>query len=176
MSHRAGWLLLFPRGFQSPRNLRKILQPRSGERILELGPGVGAHALPLAAALRPAGTLAVVDIQHPMLRHLLRRAAKAGVTHILPAVGDGPRLPYASASFDAAYLVDVLGETQDLHAVLQELRRVLRTGARLVVGEHFLDPDFVSMRSLKASAAAAGFGFERKIGTSLVYFARFLAK
>jgi SAM-dependent methyltransferase len=176
MSHRFGWLLLVPRGFHSPRNLRKILQPRSGERILEIGPGVGAHALPLAAVLSPAGKLAVVDIQHPMLRHLLRRTAKAGVTLILPAVADGRRLPYAPASFDAAYLVDVLGETEDLQAVLHELRRVLRTGARLVVGEHFLDPDFVSLSSLKARAAAAGFGFERKMGTSLVYFARFCAK
>jgi ubiquinone/menaquinone biosynthesis C-methylase UbiE len=130
----------------------------------------------LAAVLSPAGKLAVVDIQHPMLRHLLRRTAKAGVTLILPAVADGRRLPYAPASFDAAYLVDVLGETEDLQAVLHELRRVLRTGARLVVGEHFLDPDFVSLSSLKARAAAAGFGFERKMGTSLVYFARFCAK
>jgi hypothetical protein len=29
-------------------------------------------------------------------------AVKAGVTNIVPAVGDGQRLPYTSASFDAA--------------------------------------------------------------------------
>jgi len=95
----------------------------------------------------PAGTLAVLDIQQPMLTHLVRRAAKAGVVNIVPAVGDGRRLPYAPASFDAAYLIDVLGETTDSRAVLQECGGSSEPG-RLIIGEHFLDPDFVSLRSL----------------------------
>jgi SAM-dependent methyltransferase len=176
MSHHFRWGLLLPRGFHSPRRLRKILQPRSGERILELGPGIGAHALPLAASLAPTGTLAVLDIQQPMLNHLVRRTIKAGVINIVPTVGDGQRLPFASASFDAVYLIDVLGETSDLQAVLQELRRVLRADGRLVIGEHFVDPDFVSLRSLKKRAEPAGFAFECKSGTSLVYFACFRPK
>jgi ubiquinone/menaquinone biosynthesis C-methylase UbiE len=111
-----------------------------------------------------------------MLNHLIRRAVKAGVTNIVPVIGDGQRLPYTSASFDAAYLIDVLGEVPDLRMVLQELRRVLRTGGRLVIGEHFLDPDFVSLRSLKECAESAAFAFERKSGTALVYFACFQPK
>jgi ubiquinone/menaquinone biosynthesis C-methylase UbiE len=77
--------------------------------------------------------------------------------------------PYASASFDGAYLIDVLEETRDGPAVLQELRRILRPDGRLIVGEHFMDPDFVSIRSLKERAQTAGFTFERKRGTSLAY-------
>jgi len=165
MPHHLRWGLLFPRGFHSPRRLRRILQPRSGERILELGPGIGAHALSVAASLAPAGTLAVLDIQQPMINHLIRRAVNAGVINILPAVGDGQRLPYASASFDAAYLIDVLWETPDS-----------RTNGRLVIGEHFVDPDFVSLRSLKKHAEQAGFAFQRKSGTSLVYFACYRLK
>jgi ubiquinone/menaquinone biosynthesis C-methylase UbiE len=173
MPHRFWWGLLWPRGFHSPRRLRNVLQLRSGERIFELGPGSGAHALPVAASLGPAGRLDVLDIQRPMLDHLVRRAAKARILNIGPALGDGRRLPYASASFDGAYFIDVLGETSDPRAVLRELRRILRPEGRLVVGEHFLDPDFVSFRSLKNQAESAGFTLERKSGTSLVYFARF---
>jgi SAM-dependent methyltransferase len=176
MPHHFRWGLLFPRGFHSPGRLRRILQPHSGERILELGPGIGAHALPVAASLAPGGTLDVLDIQQPMLNHLIRRAMKAGVTNIVPAVGDGQRLPYTSASFDAAYLIDVLGEVPDSRTVLQELRRVLRTGGRLVIGEHFVDPDFVSLRSLKECAESAALAFERKSGTALIYFAYFRPK
>jgi len=110
-----------------------------------------------------------------MIDHLVRRAAKAHISNIAPAVGDGRRLPYASASFDGAYMIDVLGETPDQPAVLRELRRILRPEGRLVVGEHVLDPDFVSFRSLKKRAETAGFTFERRSGTSFVYFARFRA-
>src|SRR5512147_3029860 len=46
------WVLLVPRGPHSPTRLRSILQPRRGERILEIGPGVGIHALPIADSLR----------------------------------------------------------------------------------------------------------------------------
>jgi hypothetical protein len=35
------WVLLVPRGPHSPTRLQRILQPRRGERILEIGPGVG---------------------------------------------------------------------------------------------------------------------------------------
>lgn len=170
------WGLLFPRGFHSPGNLRKVLQPRTGERILELGPGIGAHSLPVAASLTPAGRLDVLDIQQAMLNQLIRRAGAAGITNIHVARGDGQRLPYASRRFDAAYMIDVLGEVPDLRAVLEELQRALRTGGRLVVGEHFLDPDFVSLRSLRDNAESVGFSFEGKKGTSLVYFARFRPK
>jgi hypothetical protein len=73
MPHHLRWGLLFPRGFHSPGRLRRILQPHSGERILELGPGIGAHALPMAGSLAPRGTLDVLDIQQSMLNHLIRR-------------------------------------------------------------------------------------------------------
>jgi SAM-dependent methyltransferase len=167
------WGLLWPRGFLSPGRLKAILEPRSGERILELGPGIGVHALPVAASLAPSGTLDVIDIQQAMLDHLARRAARAGVVNIVAKMGDGQRLPYPSATFDGAYLIDTLGEMADAAAVLQELRRTLKPGGRLVVGELFVDPDFVRLRVLESRAKAAGFSFERRTGMALVYLARF---
>jgi SAM-dependent methyltransferase len=173
MPHVFRWGLLWPRGFLSPRRLIQMLEPREGEHILELGPGIGVHALPVAASLAPSGRLDVLDIQQPMLDHLARRAAKAGVVNIVPKTGDGRHLPYQSASFDGAYLIDALGEMPDPRAVLQELRRILKPAGRLVIGEHFVDPDFVSLRSLKNRARDARFTFERRSGIGLVYLARF---
>ena len=71
------WGLLWPRGFLAPGPLKKLLEPRAGERILELGPGIGVHAIPVAAVLAPDGRLDVLDIQQQMLDRLARRAAKA---------------------------------------------------------------------------------------------------
>ena len=48
MPHLLRWTLLVPRGNQSAEHLKRILEPRSGERMLEIGPGIGIHALYLA--------------------------------------------------------------------------------------------------------------------------------
>jgi hypothetical protein len=49
------WILFLPRGPHSPHHLKSILQPRPGERILEVGPGVGVHALPMPRHCSPVG-------------------------------------------------------------------------------------------------------------------------
>src|SRR5437867_3812482 len=82
MPHLLRWTLLVPRGNQSPEHLKRILEPRNGERILEIGPGIGIHALPVASSLIPAGTLDVFDVQQAMLDDLMRRASETGVTNI----------------------------------------------------------------------------------------------
>jgi precorrin-6B methylase 2 len=163
------WVLFVPRGPHSPARLARVLQPRSGERILELGPGVGVHALPIAAALRPDGVLDVLDAQQEMLDHLMRRAARRGLTNIVPRQGDAQRLPYPDAVFDAAYLISVLGEIPDVPAALRELK----PGARLLIGEVLIDPDFISLPVLRESARAAGFVFERQSGSRFAYRAVF---
>jgi ubiquinone/menaquinone biosynthesis C-methylase UbiE len=173
MPHLLRWTLLVPRGNQSSEHLKRILEPRSGERILEIGPGIGIHALPVASSLAPDGTLDVLDVQQAMLDDLMRRARTAAITNITAKVGDARRLPYRDATFDAAYLVGVLGEVPDEYAALQELRRVLKPAGRLVVGEVAFDPDFVTFGSLQERTGRARFVFERKLGGSLSYLARF---
>jgi ubiquinone/menaquinone biosynthesis C-methylase UbiE len=54
-----------------------------------------------------------VDIQQPMLDHVMRRAAERTIGPIGPARADARDLPFADGSFDAAYLVTVLGEIPD---------------------------------------------------------------
>src|SRR4030095_4261861 len=41
------WGLLWPRGFLAPGPLKRLLEPRAGERILALGPRLRGHALPV---------------------------------------------------------------------------------------------------------------------------------
>jgi SAM-dependent methyltransferase len=163
------WVLLVPRGSHSPRRLRRALQPRDGECILEIGPGVGVHALSIAAALRPGGVLHVLDIQPEMLNDLVRRAARAGLANILACQGDAQRLPYRDSTFDAAYLVSVLGEIPDAPLALRELRRVLKPAGRLVIGEILVDPDFVSLPALRRLATDAGLVLERRFGPRFAY-------
>src|SRR5688500_16728629 len=120
-----------PHPFITRDRLREILEPRPGERLLELGPGTGYYSLPVAGWLSPGGTLDVADIQQEMLDHTMRRAADAGIGTIAPTRADARELPFEDDRFDGAYLVTVLGEIPDQGAALRELRRVVRPGGRI---------------------------------------------
>lgn len=157
------------------RRLRETLDPRPGERILELGPGTGYYTLDLAEWVGERGAVDIFDIQQQMLDHTMRGVAKRGLSNVTPTLGDARDLPYEDASFDGAVLVTVLGEILDQEAALRELARVVRTGGRVVVGEIVLDPHFVSAGSLERRAASAGLRLERRNGPPVGFFAR-LAK
>jgi protein-L-isoaspartate O-methyltransferase len=152
--------------------LREVLAPVPGERVLEVGPGTGYYTLDMAEWVGPTGRVDIFDLQQEMLDHTARRARERGLASITATQGDAQRLPYAEATFDAAFLVAVLGEIPDQDVALAELARVLRPGGRLVVGELFGDPHWVSPRRLQQRGERAGLVFEHRRGSRLGYFAR----
>ena len=153
--------------------LREMLAPAAGERVLEVGPGTGYYSLHMSDWISPGGQLDIFDLQQPMLDHTMGEAANAGLSNVMPTQGDARELPYPDATFDAAYLVAVLGEVPDQDAALRHLARVLKPGGRLVVGELFGDPHWVRPAQLRRRAEAAGLTFVRRSGSPLGYFARF---
>lgn len=163
----------FPRPFVTRTRLREMLVLEGDERVLEVGPGTGYYALHVAGWLSPGGTLEILDIQQQMLEHTMRRAHEVGVEIIIATQGDARELPYQDNAFDAVYLVATLGEVPDQQRALEELRRVLKPGGRLVVGEGQPDPHMVSFQTLRRLAEVAGLAFEQRIGGPLGYFASF---
>jgi ubiquinone/menaquinone biosynthesis C-methylase UbiE len=160
-----------PHPLVTRKRLREALGPQADERLLEVGPGTGYYALPVAEWLGPGGRLEVFDLQQAMLDHTVGRAREAGVDTIVPTQGDARALPYGDDAVDGAYLVTVLGEIPDQEAALRELARVVRPGGRVVVGEVIGDPHWVAPGALRRRAEAVGLRFERRIGSPLGYFA-----
>lgn len=165
-------ILDLPRPLITRRALLDILTPARGERILEIGPGTGYYTLPVAERLQPEGTLEILDVRESFLDHTVERARRRGID-LVATLGDGDSLPYPDCSFDAVYLVSVVGEIPQPQAALRELRRVLKPTGRLVVGEIFIDPDFPRCGWLVKRARAAGLCLENRTGNPLGYFARF---
>lgn len=167
------FMLDFPRPFIGRDRVVLALSPQPGERILELGPGTGHYSLAVAKRLSPGGSLELLDIEQRYLDETLRRGAGRGIENVTATCGDAASLPYDDASFDAAFLVQVLGEVPDQQAAVRELARVIKPGGRLVVGENVLDPHVVSTGALRSRAGAAGFEPAGVSGSAFGYVARF---
>jgi ubiquinone/menaquinone biosynthesis C-methylase UbiE len=131
-----------------------------GERVLEIGPGIGYYSRDAATRVADSGRLFCLDVQREMLLETRRRLqADQRTAHFVQA--SAVALPFVSASFDRVLLVTVLGEIPDRSRALQETHRILRSGGRLSVSEQLPDPDFVTLATLRRELRAAGFAEER---------------
>jgi SAM-dependent methyltransferase len=153
--------------------LREILEPKAGERILEVGPGTGYYTLDVAEWVKPDGQVDILDIQQEMLDHTMLRAGGRGLSNVSPTRADATAMPCDDGTYDAAFLVTVLGEVPDQDGALRELARVLKPGGRLIVGELLGDPHYVRLAPLRLRTSGAGLSYERRVGSALGYFARF---
>jgi SAM-dependent methyltransferase len=162
-----------PHPFITRPRLRETLEPKPGERILEVGPGTGYYTLDVAEWVKPDGEVDILDLQQEMLDHTMGRVGERALSNVTPSRSDATAMPYEDATFDAAFLVTVLGEIPDQDAALHELARVLKPGGRLVVGELLGDPHYVRLAPMRLRASGAGLSFERRVGNALGYFARF---
>jgi SAM-dependent methyltransferase len=97
-------------------------------RVLEIGVGTGALALPLRERGLP---LVGLDLSMPMMRKLVD---KTGGVRPFPLVqGDATRLPLADRSLGGAYARWVLHLISNWRDAVSELCRVVRPGGRVVI-------------------------------------------
>ena len=117
----------------------RAVDPRPGERVLDLAAGTGTSSQPFA----DAGAVVVpCDFSQGMLA-VGKRARPA-----LPfTAGDATRLPFADAAFDAVTISFGLRNVVDPDAALGEMLRVTRPGGRLVVCE-FSTPTWRPFRTV----------------------------
>jgi len=142
--------------FASPRRILSAFELSPGERILEIGPGIGYYSRDAVDRVGESGRLVCLDVQREMLLET-RRRLQAGerVAHFVQA--SAVALPFVSATFDRVLLITVLGEIPDRSQALQEIRRSLRPGGRLSVSEQLPDPDFITVATLRSELRACGF-------------------
>ena len=115
------------------------VNPKAGERILDLAAGTGTSSVPFAKA----GALVIpVDFSLGMLR--VGKRKHPGLPFV---AGDGLALPFADGVFDAATISFGLRNLHDLQGGLAELMRVVRPGGRLVICE-FSHPTWAPFRTI----------------------------
>ena len=99
-------------------------------RVLDIGPGDGWPALPMAAGRPDAGILGV-DPSPRRTRACRANAERLGLANARFATADAAALPLADASMDLVTAASSLEESAAPEAVFGELQRVLRPGGVL---------------------------------------------
>jgi SAM-dependent methyltransferase len=120
---------------------RHGLQLRAGQRLLDVGCGLGDAALALAEDLGPGGEVVGIDVSASMLT-VARERATAAECSIRFSVGDALSLHEPDASFDAARSERTLQWLTDPEAAVAQLARVLRPGGRIGL----IDTDWSTLR------------------------------
>lgn len=112
----------------------RAIDPREGQRIVEIGPGLGAITLPLLALAR---RLEVVELDRDVIPVLEERARDAGAELVVHAVdalefdfaalrGDGAKLrlvgnlPYNISTPLLFHLLESADAVEDMHFMLQK--------------------------------------------------------
>ena len=145
-----------------------------GERVLDVGCGVGRVARALAARLGPEGSYEGFDVSAPAVAWCARRYARRRpafrFTHLdarnaryNPAgatAGRDVRFPYPDAEFDVAVAASVFTHllSDEVDRYLAETARVLRPGGRLLATFFLLDD--AARARLRSGAAAIAFPHE----------------
>jgi arsenite methyltransferase len=115
------------------RCLMELLDPRPGERILDVGFGKGQALRFISHRVGPSGRAAGVEGNSGAVEAIRAWAHAAGATTLEAIVADAQDLPFPDKSFDAILCVNVLEAVPDRSGALAEMRRVLRPGGRALV-------------------------------------------
>jgi ubiquinone/menaquinone biosynthesis C-methylase UbiE len=107
---------------------------RPGERLLDVGCGVGA-VLRVIAERHPGLHLAGIDAEQRQIETARSHLRGAGAGEADLRLGDAASLPWAEGTFDHVYMMWFIEHLRDPRPVLREALRVLRPGGTITINE-----------------------------------------
>jgi len=124
-----------PLGFWKRYGERTVerLALRPGARVLDVGCGTGASALPAAARVGPTGKVIGIDLAERLLEIARQKAASRNLSNVEFHFGDMERFGYPDRHFDAVVCVFAIFFVPDMAMQLRELWRMVRPDGQLAI-------------------------------------------
>jgi ubiquinone/menaquinone biosynthesis C-methylase UbiE len=138
----------------------EIVKPyvEEGMSVLDVGCGMGFFSLPLAKLVGEKGSVVCIDLQEKMIKGLVARAKKAGLTDRIDArVRSQSSLGVSdlAGKIDFALVFALVHEVPDKGNLFSEIHRTMKPAGKLLLAEpsgHVSKQDFERTVSLAQSA------------------------
>lgn len=144
-----------------PDEVDRVLDGLSleGKTVLDIGCGAGGVSLHLLKAHKAAHVTGF-DVEEPVIRHAIDRAAMSGLTDHASFVQAPPGpLPFKDATFDVVFSKDALLHVPDKDALFSEIFRVLKPGGVFAASDWMISHDGEPSSDMKAYIEAEGLSF-----------------
>jgi tRNA A58 N-methylase Trm61 len=106
--------------------------------VLEVGPGMGFFTLPIARLVSPKGKIICVDVQAQMIKSLIWRATRAGLSdRIITRLTSSDSLQVGDFAnrVDFALLFAVVHEVPNQEKFFREVHATLKDGSLVLISE-----------------------------------------
>jgi ubiquinone/menaquinone biosynthesis C-methylase UbiE len=133
----------------------ELLEPSPGQRLLDVGCGLGDDVRALAARVGPTGAVVGIDVSASLIDSARKHGMPTGVEF---RTADAHELPFPDNSFDGARVERALQHVADPARVLSQMARVVRSTGIVIASE----PDWGTLTVDGTDRAAT-----RKILTAL---------
>ena len=138
--HVCPWWLCFT--FDNP--LRRLIHDpesilgsyvRSGDTVLDIGPGMGYFTIPLAGLVGPSGLVIAADVQQRMLDALLRRARRRGIADRIQTHLTSPESIEIHQKVDFILAFWIVHEVSDQDRFFKQVKDILKPSRCLLLAE-----------------------------------------
>ncbi|MFC1614966.1 class I SAM-dependent methyltransferase [Patescibacteria group bacterium] len=159
--------------FTNPEQNINYLSLKDGDRVADLGAGIGAYALASARKVGKSGKVYAVEVQKDLVSKVKHNASDAKLDNVEVLWGDIEEIGGSKIGdniVDAVILSNILFQVEDKEGLLAETNRILKSGGKILVvewSESFLglgpQPEYVvSKIDAKQIIGGAGFALEKE--------------
>lgn len=166
--------------FTKPEKNILHLRLREGMRIADFGAGTGFYAKACSLRVGNSGKVYAIEIQKDLVKKLEADIKHEGIKNIECIWGDiehygGTKL--SDNSMDVVIVSNVLFQVEDRLGVIDEVKRVLKKGGKVLLADWNLSSSISPTPRLLVSDTMArelfekrGFRFEENISTSIHHY------